>query len=136
MTLFILMKEKYKFENAKNQKKVRKYALMILRVTKSTNFAVSDQIAMIWNDMNVEFQRNINRFNDSTMLDEFLNNLNKFKDIWWQLTRRKMSFFIFKNSNYRTDQYQQFYEYFSEHSKEYRKNYFCISNFYLNNNNR
>ena len=149
IALFILMKEKYTFENAKNQRKFRKYASIILRAFKSTNLAVSNQIAMIWNDMNVEFQRNIQRSNEDIILNDFLNALNEFKNIWWQFARRRM--LAFKNFNYRlnqyqyskkrTDQYQQFEKKFyniSEHEK-YRKNYFrssSISNFNANYNNR
>ena len=81
IALSTLMREKYIFENVRNQRKFRKYASIILRASKSTNLAVSNQIAMIWNDMNAEFQRDIQRPNEGTVLDDFLNALNEFKDI-------------------------------------------------------
>ena len=104
IALSILMREKYTFEDAKNQRKFRKYASIIWRASKSTNLAISDQIAMIWNYMNVEFQRNIQKSNESIILNDFLNALNEFKNIWWQLARRRI--FAFKNFNYRSNQYQ------------------------------
>ena len=151
IALSTLMKKKYIFENVKNQRKFRKYAIIILRATKSINFEIFDQIAMIWNDMNAEFQRNIQRLNENIVLNDFLNALDEFKNIWWQLTRRKMS--AFKNFNYRSnqyqyskersDQYQQFEKEFKSYNtfesfEEYRKNYFrvnSISNFKSNSNN-
>ena len=151
VALFILMKEKYIFENVRNQRESREYAFIILRATKSTNLASSDQISMIWNDLDVEFQRDIHRSKEGTNLDDFLNALDEFKDIWWQLTRRRMSA-MYRNSNYRstsyqhskerTDQYQQFEEKsynISESFEEYRKNYFrsgFTSNFNANYNNK
>ena len=151
IALSILMKKKYTFENVRNQRESREYAIIILRATKSINLKVFDQIAMIWNDMNAEFQRNIQRSNEDIVLDDFLNALDEFKDIWWQLTRRRMS--AFKNFNYRSNQYQyskkrsdqyqqsekKFKSYnISESFEEYRKNYFRVnftSNFKSNSNN-
>ena len=75
------MRKKYIFEDVRNQREPREYASIILRASKSTNFAVSNQIAMIWNGMNAEFQRNIQRSNEDIVLDDFLNALNEFKDI-------------------------------------------------------
>ena len=151
IALSILMREKYTFKDAKNQRKFREYAFIILRATKSINLETFDQIAMIWNDMNTEFQRDIQRSNEDIVLDDFLNALDEFKNIWWQLTRRRMS--VFKNSNYRSnqyqyskkrsDQYQQSEKEFkscniSESFEEYRKNYSranSTSNFKSNSNN-
>ena len=148
IALSILMKKKYIFENVRNQRKSRKYAFIILRASKSTNFAVSNQIAMIWNDMNAEFQRDIQKSNENIILNDFLNALNEFKNIWWQLARRRMP--AFKNFNYRADQYQQAekersdqyqqsfeafksYENISESFEKYRKDN-SRSNFILNFN--
>ena len=154
VALFILIKKKYIFENVRNQRERREYVFIILRVAKFTNLAVSNQIAMIWNDMNAEFQRDIRRLNETTILDDFLNFLDEFKDIWWQLERRRMP--AFRNFNYRTDQYQQtekvrsdqyqqfsetfkFHENISESFEDYQKDYsrstFTL-NFKANYNNR
>ena len=107
VAFFTLIKKRYIVENVKNQRKFRKYALIILKIAKSTNFVVADQITMIWNNRNVEFQRNIYRLNKSTILNYYLNSLNEFKNIWWQFARRKM-FVVYRKFNYRTNQYHQF----------------------------
>ena len=102
-----------------------------MKTIKFINFAVSNQIAMIWNDINAEFQKDIYKLNEATILNDFLNALNEFKNIWWQFARRRMFFSVFKNFNYRADQYQQsdekfkFYENISESSEKYR-NFFSL----------
>ena len=37
---------------------------------------------MIWNDINSKFQGDIHRLNKTTVLNDFLNTLDEFKDIW------------------------------------------------------
>ena len=145
VALVTLMKEKYTFENVRKQRESREYASIILRAAKFTNLAVSDQISMIWNELDAKFQRDIRRSFETTIINDFLNSLDEFKDIWWQLARRRM-FLSFENAgSYRIDQYQS-----SENtarsygnifgSSEYRKDYTQRSNYfaytYSNNSNR
>lgn len=68
--------------NARRRKEFKKYAFIILRTAKSTNMNfVFNQIVIIYNDLNVESQRNIIKFDNVTSLNVFLRKLNDFKHI-------------------------------------------------------
>lgn len=145
VALATLMKEKYTFEDARKQREPREYASIILRAAKSTNLATSDQVSMIWNGLDAEFQRDIRRPSETTVLDEFLNSLDEFKDIWWQLARRRMPLPFRSSSSYRISQYQSPENTVKSYGNTsgasgYRRDYTQRSNYppntYLNSSNR
>ncbi len=107
-----LVKEKYIMKDARKRHEFREYAEMILRAAKSAELISKiSQIFFIYNDIDVEFQRDISMFKANTKLNSFLIDLDDRKNVWWQLADRKRSsensydFFI-------NNQEQYFYEYF------------------------
>jgi hypothetical protein len=103
-----LIKKKYTMKNVKRRRKSRKYVEMILRAAKSAKLISKiSQIFLIYNEIDVKFQRNIFMFKSDTKLDNFLTNLNDCKNVWWQLIERKRS-----DENEFSNQLQNFYDYF------------------------
>jgi DNA/RNA endonuclease YhcR with UshA esterase domain len=77
-----LMKEKYTLKNARRRREFRKYAEVILRAAKSAELIPKiSQIFLIYNEIDVEFQRNISMLKTDTKLNSFLTNLNDRKNV-------------------------------------------------------
>ena len=82
ISITIILRKRYTMNNARRRKEFKKYAFIILRTAKSTNMNfVFNQIVIIYNDLNVESQRNIIKFDNVTSLNVFLRKLNDFKHI-------------------------------------------------------
>jgi hypothetical protein len=108
--MIFLMKEKYIMKNARRRKKSRKYAEVILRAAKFAELTFEiNQIFLIYNEIDVKFQRNISMSKVDIKLNNFLIELNDKKNVWWQLAERK------RENSYEFSiniQNQNFYEYF------------------------
>jgi hypothetical protein len=77
-----LIKKKYIMKNVKRRRESRKYAEMILRAVKSAELISKiSQIFLIYNEIDVEFQRDISMSKADTKLDNFLTNLNDRKNV-------------------------------------------------------
>ncbi len=77
-----LMKKKYTMKDVKRRRESRKYAEMILRAAKSAKLTSKiSQIFLIYNEIDVEFQRDISMSKTDTKLDSFLTNLNDRKNV-------------------------------------------------------
>ncbi len=82
VTMTFLVKEKYIMKNARRRKKSRKYAEAILRAVKSADLTSEiSQIFLIYNDINVKFQRNISMSKKNIKLNNFLIDLNDRKNV-------------------------------------------------------
>jgi hypothetical protein len=82
VTMISLVKEKYIMNDVKRRKESKKYAEVILRAAKSTELISEiSQIFLIYNDIDVKFQRNIFMSKADTKLDNFLTNLNDRKNV-------------------------------------------------------
>ena len=69
-------------KNVRRRKEFRKYAFVILRTTKSAEIRfMTNQIAIIYNDLNVKFQTNLTKANNITTLNVFLCEIDDFKHI-------------------------------------------------------
>ena len=67
-------------KNVQKNKECRKYAAIILRIEKFANFeSIINQIANIYNDFDVEFQRDRVKFSNVINLNTFLRNINDCK---------------------------------------------------------
>jgi hypothetical protein len=87
-----LIKKKYSMNDVKRRRKSREYADVILRVAKSTDLIPKiSQIFLIYNEIDVKFQRNLSMSKFDIKLNNFLTELNDKKNVWWQLAERKRS---------------------------------------------
>jgi hypothetical protein len=102
-----LMKKKYIMKDVKRWRKSKEYAEMILRAAKFARLTSKiSQIFLIYNEIEMKFQRNIFMFKTDTKLDSFFTNLNDHKNVWWQLIERKRS-----DENEFSSQFQNIYDY-------------------------
>ncbi len=90
VVMISLMKKKYTVKDVKRRRESKEYAEVILRAAKSTELISKiSQIFLIYNDIDVEFQRNISMSKANTKLNSFFTNLDDRKNVWWQLVERK-----------------------------------------------
>ena len=77
-------------EDARQHREPREYAATMLRVSKSAEIgSTANHIFLIYNGLDVEFQRDLPLPNVATDLDIFLRSLDDHKHIWWQLASRQ-----------------------------------------------
>ena len=69
-------------ENVRNQRESREYAQQIVRVDKSTRLSIYNQLFQIWNEFDVEFQRDIDESTIKIIMNSFIKQLNDRKNIW------------------------------------------------------
>jgi hypothetical protein len=122
VTMTSLVKEKYTLKDARRKRKSRKYAEVILRATKFAELISKiSQIFLIYNEIDVKFQRDLSMLKIDIKLNSFLTNLNDKKNVWWQLTERKRSENSYESSTNAQSQYS--YEYFRyvNYQFEYQK---------------
>jgi hypothetical protein len=76
------MKEKYTMNDARRRRKSREYVKMILRAAKSAEL-ISEirQIFLIYNEIDVKFQRDISMFKANIKLNNFLTDLDDRKNV-------------------------------------------------------
>jgi hypothetical protein len=122
MTMTSLVKEKYTMKDVRRRRKSREYAEVILRAAKSAELTSKiSQIFLIYNEIDVKFQRNLSMFKVDIKLNSFLTKLNDKKNVWWQLIERKRSENSYESSTSAQSQYS--YEYFRyvNYQFEYQK---------------
>ncbi len=77
-----LIKEKYILKNARRRRESRKYAEVILRAAKSAELISEiSQIFLIYNGIDVKFQRDLFMSKSDTKLNNFLTELNDKKNV-------------------------------------------------------
>jgi hypothetical protein len=95
---------------------------VILRAAKFAELISEiSQIFLIYNEIDVKFQRDLFMSKVDIKLNSFLTELNDKKNVWWQLTERKRSENTYETSI--NNQSQYFYEYirYSIYQFEYQK---------------
>ena len=81
-----IVRERYTISDAQNRREPREYAAVIIRAAKSAKLGTTGHIIMlIYNGLNLEFQRGIAMSSLATPLETFLQDLDNHKDIWWGL---------------------------------------------------
>ena len=99
VSMNIILRERYTMNDARRRRKSRKYAAKILRTAKSAELkSMTNQIAIIYNDLDVKFRRNLIKSFNVFSIDLFLREMNDVKEIWWQL--------IFRNNYDNRREYQ------------------------------
>ena len=82
-----IIKERYTLLDAWNRQEPREYAGIIIRAAKSAELgSVGHIIMLIYNGLDLEFQRDLTMPTLTTPLEQFLQEINDHKDIWWGLT--------------------------------------------------
>ncbi len=77
-----LIKKKYTMKNARRRRESREYAEIILRAAKSADLTSEiSQIFLIYNDIDVKFQRDISMSKANIKLNNFLTDLNDRKNV-------------------------------------------------------
>ena len=137
-----ILKERYTMKDVRRRRKSKEYAAKILRIAKSAEFeSMSNQIIIIYNELNVEFKKDLTKSVNVLFIDFFFREMNEVKDIWWQLIlrnskiyddRRRYSFkqrsddFIRSNLLRFNSQYQKQY---SSYQDYFYQNYQQLSQF-------
>ena len=86
--LATVIREKYTMEDVRRRRELVEYAQIITRAARSAEMSIYNQIYLIFNDLDVEFQRDLNILIETTELDAFLQELDLKKEIWWILGSR------------------------------------------------
>ena len=69
-------------ENVRNQRESREYAQQIVRVDKSIRLSIYNQLFQIWNELDIEFQHDIDELTIKIIINSFIKQLNDCKNIW------------------------------------------------------
>ena len=84
-----IVQERYTMLDARNRREPRKYAGVITRAAKSAELGTTAHIMMlIYNGLDLEFQRDLPTPSLTTLFEQFLQQLDDRKDIWWGLALR------------------------------------------------
>ena len=84
-----IVQERYTISDARNRRKPREYAGVITQAAKSAELGSTGHIIMlIYNGLDLEFQRDLAMPSLTTPLEQFLQELEDHKDIWWGLASR------------------------------------------------
>jgi ribose 1,5-bisphosphokinase PhnN len=80
--MIIIIRERYIMNDARRRRESREYVSVIMRVARSTELEFeAHQVMMIYNDLNLKFQRNILMSTLTTQIQDFLQHLDDKKDI-------------------------------------------------------
>ena len=77
----IITHERYTIKNARRKRESMKYIDIITRAIKTTNMTMFVQIYLIYNELNLEFRRNLNKSTKITIMKIFLQNVKNNKKI-------------------------------------------------------
>ena len=84
-----IVRERYTLADAWSKQEPREYAGVIIGAAKSAELGSAGHIVMmIYNGLELEFQRNLQMPALTTPLEQFLQELDDHKDIWWGLAAR------------------------------------------------
>jgi hypothetical protein len=89
-----LLKERYTLTDAERNRESREYAQKIIRWIKSAKMINSfNSLNIMYNEIDAELRRDLKKLCKNTTIDDYLQLLNDFKNIWWSLTRRNQNYF-------------------------------------------
>ena len=83
------VKKSYNMTNAQHEREFKKYAQKIIRLNKSTELSIFNQLLQIWNELDIDFQLHVNKFINDIKLNDFLRDLNDKKHSWWKLINKQ-----------------------------------------------
>lgn len=79
-------------DDARQKREPIEYAQIITRAARSAEMSMYNQVYLIYNGLNIEFRRDIPIPNENTDLDEFLQELDRKKEIWWAIDYRNKGY--------------------------------------------
>ena len=118
--MIILLRERYDMNDARKNREPRKYAQIIIRTAKSIEIiSIFNQLYMIYNELNVKFQRDLVWSTQDTILNSLDQQLNDNKKIWWTLERKnhldQSNSFTFNNNISSSDEFYRSEQSSKEH---------------------
>lgn len=81
----VVTSERYTTQDARRQREPREYAQTMVRAARSAELPIYNQLQIIWNGLDAEFQRDVPMPRTNTTLNAFLKDLDDRKEIWWKL---------------------------------------------------
>ncbi len=93
VVMITIIKERYTMNDARRRRESREYASVIMRAARFAELeSKSHQIMMIYNDLDLKFQRDILMSILITQIQNFLQHLDDKKNIWWDLASRNRDY--------------------------------------------
>ena len=94
-SLNILFNAKYSFENARRHRNSVDYAFQIFKAIKIIDVSIFSQLYFMYNELKIEFRRDLTRFTATITMNFFLKKIENNKKIWWNLIAVKRRIYIF-----------------------------------------
>jgi hypothetical protein len=111
--MITIIREKYILKNVRRRRESREYAEIIMRAAKSAELSSESHLIMlIYNDLDLKFQRNIFMPEFITNIQNFLQCLDDKKNIWWDLINRQFTRFDTARTRNLYNTYDQFRQQF------------------------
>ena len=85
LIIITIKKKSYIMKDDRRRRKSSKYAHVIIKTTKFIVMNVYSQLWFIYNDLNIEFRRDVRKSTEHTDLNVFLQKMKNVKEIWWNL---------------------------------------------------
>ena len=96
-----MTRERYSMKNARRRRELTKYAQVITRVARFVDISIYNQIFLIYNELDLEFRRDLSLSSDSTNMNTFLTQMKNKKKIWWALDAKHRDAYIASAENQR-----------------------------------
>ena len=95
-----ILKKRYTMNDARRHREPREYVVKILRAVKFAELeSMTNQMTIIYNELDVEFRRDMTKSSNVLFIDSFLREMNDAKEIWWQLAIRAKNIDTSKRDN-------------------------------------
>jgi len=89
IALITITTEKYTMSNVYQRRKSREYAQIILRKVRSAEMiSIYNQLFLIYNEIDLKLRRDLKSFKLKTMINAWLQQLNQYKEMWFDLVMR------------------------------------------------
>ena len=87
-TLTIITKKKYIMKNVRKHKELFDFVEIIIREVKSIMMSIYSQLYLIYNELKLKFRRDLIKSTKNTIMNDFLQQLDNKKEIWWNIENR------------------------------------------------
>ena len=87
-TLTIITKKKYTMKNVRKHKEFFDFVEIIVREAKSIMMSIYSQLYFIYNELKLKFRRDLAKSTKNTIMNEFFQQLDDKKEIWWDIENR------------------------------------------------
>ena len=81
----------FNINDVRQIKKSKEYAQTIIRVDKSVELSIYNQMFQIWNELDINFKLHVQRSTSTINLNDFLRDLKKRKNFWWKLVENRVA---------------------------------------------